>query len=355
MSGNSIGKNLVFTSFGESHGAAIGGILDGAPANIPINLEKIQAELDRRRPGTSRFVTPRNESDTVEILSGIFHGKTTGTPIGFLIRNQNQQSRDYSDIAEKFRPGHADFTYFHKYGIRDYRGGGRSSARETAARVAAGAIVKQILGALSGVVIHSYLSQIGEIKLDFESWEEVTKNPFNCPNAKQVADLEKYLSDIRRLGDSIGAEITLVAENVPIGLGEPIFDRLDAEIAYAVMGINAVKAVEIGDGKAAVYAKGSEFRDEITAENGFLTNHAGGILGGISTGQNIIVRAAFKPTSSILVSGKTIDIHGKNTEISTHGRHDPCVALRACPIMEAMIALVLGDHLLRQRGQNGNL
>ena len=353
MSGNSIGQNLVFSSFGESHGAAIGGILDGLPAGIPLDFALLQAELDRRKPGTSRFVTPRQEEDKLEILSGIFEGKTTGTPLAFLIRNQDQRSKDYSAIAEKFRPGHADFSYFHKYGIRDYRGGGRSSARETAARVAAGAIAKQVLSALSKTLIRSYVSQIGSIKLNFESWEEVGKNPFNCPNAAQIPELEKYLSDIRRSGDSIGAEITVIAENPPLGLGEPVFDRLDAEIAYALMGINAVKAVEIGDGKAAISAKGSEFRDEITAQDGFLSNHAGGILGGISTGQDIVAKAAFKPTSSILISGKTIDIHGQDCEIATHGRHDPCVALRACPIVEAMLSLVLCDHLLRQRAQKG--
>ena len=353
MSGNSIGQNLILTTFGESHGVAIGGILDGCPAGIPLDEAAIQAELDRRKPGTSRHVTPRQEADRLQLLSGIFEGKTTGTPIGLLIHNEDQRSRDYGAIKDQYRPGHADYTYHAKYGIRDYRGGGRASARETAIRVAAGAIAKQILAHLAGTQIRSYVSQIGEHRLEFADWRHVGENPFNCPNDHQTALLDRYLADIRRDGDSIGAEITVVAENVPVGLGEPDFDRLDADIAKALMSINAVKGVSIGDGFDVITRKGSENRDERTAAAGFLTNHAGGILGGISSGQPIIARAAFKATSSILVPGRSTDRDGQDVEIITKGRHDPCVALRACPIVEAMLALTLADHYLRQRGQNG--
>ena len=352
MSGNSIGQNLILTTYGESHGAAIGGVLDGAPAGIPLDEAAIQAELDRRKPGTSRHVTPRQEDDRVQLLSGLFEGTTTGTPIGIHIANTNQRSQDYGAIKNQYRPGHADYTYQAKYGIRDYRGGGRASARETAVRVAGGAIAKQILTHLVGTTIRSYLSQIGEHRLEFRDWHHVQDSPFNCPNDHQTALLDRYLADIRRAGDSIGAEITVVAEGVPTGLGEPVFDRLDADIAKALMSINAVKAVSIGDGFDVITRKGSENRDERTAAAGFLTNHAGGILGGISSGQPIIARAAFKATSSILVPGRSTDRDGQDVEIITKGRHDPCVALRACPIVEAMLALVLADHYLRQRGQN---
>ena len=352
MSGNSIGQHLTLTTYGESHGPAIGGILDGAPAGIPLDLDAIQRELDRRKPGTSRHVTPRQEDDRVQLLSGIFEGTTTGTPIGIHIANTNQRSQDYGAIKNQYRPGHADYTYQAKYGIRDYRGGGRASARETAVRVAGGAIAKQILAHFAGTTIRSYLSQIGEHHLEFRDWHYVQDNPFNCPNDHQTALLDRYLADIRRAGDSIGAEITVVAEGVPTGLGEPVFDRLDADIAKALMSINAVKAVSIGDGFDVITRKGSENRDERTAADGFLTNHAGGILGGISSGQPIIACAAFKATSSILVPGRSTDQNGQDVEIITKGRHDPCVALRACPIVEAMLALVLADHYLRQRGQN---
>ena len=349
MSGNTLGKLLTLTTFGESHGIAIGGILDGCPPNLVLDEEFIQSEVERRKTGSSRFVSPRNEEDKVEFLSGIFEGKTTGTPISFIIKNKDQRSKDYSDIKDKFRPSHADYSYFKKYGIRDYRGGGRSSARETVARVVGGAIAKLILKKLANIEIYSYLSQIGEHKLDFVSLEEVKNNPFCCPNSHQVETLERYLADIRREGDSVGAEITLIAKNVPAGLGEPVFERLDAMLAMAVMSINAVKGVEIGDGFDCVNKKGSQFRDEMTKEDGFLSNHAGGILGGISSGQDIIVKAAFKPTSSILKEGRTIYTNGENTTIITKGRHDPCVALRACPIMEAMVALVLADYYLQFR------
>ena len=352
MSGNSIGQNLILTTFGESHGVAIGGVLDGAPAGIPLDLDAIQRELDRRKPGTSRHVTPRQEADRLQLLSGLFEGKTTGTPIGLLIMNEDQRSRDYGAIKDQYRPGHADYSYHAKYGIRDYRGGGRASARETAIRVAGGAVAKQILAHLAGTRIRSYVSQIGEHRLQFVDWKHVGENPFNCPNDQQTALLDRYLADIRREGDSIGAEITVIAENVPTGLGEPVFDRLDADIAKALMSINAVKGVSIGDGFDVITRKGSENRDERTAAAGFLTNHAGGILGGISSGQPIIARAAFKATSSILVPGRSTDRDGQDVEIITKGRHDPCVALRACPIVEAMLALVLADHYLRQRGQN---
>ena len=352
MSGNSFGQNLVLTTFGESHGPAIGGILDGCPPDLALDLDFIQAELDRRRPGSSRFVTPRQEDDRVQILSGCFEGRSTGTPIGFLIANRDQRSQDYSAIQERFRPGHADSSYQAKYGIRDHRGGGRASARETAVRVVGGAIAKLLLQPL-GVRIYAYLSQLGEHRLELVDAQLARSNPFACPNEHQLPLLERYLGDIRRAGDSIGAEITVVAEGVPAGWGEPVFDRLDADIAKALMGINAVKAVAIGDGFDVVRQRGSQHRDERTAAAGFLSNHAGGILGGISSGQSIIARASFKPTSSILIPGRSIDRAGHDVEVVTKGRHDPCVALRATPIVEAMLALTLADHYLRQRAQNG--
>lgn len=352
MSGNSFGQQFILTTFGESHGKAIGGIIDGAPAGIDLDFAQIQAELDRRKPATSRYVTPREESDKLEILSGVFEGKTTGTPIGLLINNNDQRSQDYSEIKNLYRPGHADFTYQQKYGIRDYRGGGRSSARETAIRVAGGAIAKQILKQLCGATIRSYISQIGKYELDFVSWEFVTNNPFSCPNNYQIADLEKYLYEIKKSGDSIGGVVSVVAENIPAGLGEPVFDKLDADLAKGLMSINAVKAVEIGDGFASAKSLGSNHRD-LRDDNGeFASNHAGGILGGISSGQNIFAKAAFKPTSSIRIAGQTIDNEGNLQQIITKGRHDPCVALRACAIVEAMTAITLLDHYLRQRAQN---
>lgn len=355
MSGNSFGQNLILSTYGESHGAAIGGSLDGCPPGIPLTVDDIQRELDRRRPGTGRHVTPRQESDQIELLSGVFEGKTTGTPIGFIIRNTDQRSQDYGAIKDQFRPGHADFTYQQKYGRRDYRGGGRSSARETAIRVAGGAIAKVLLREVFGATVRSYVSRIGRHVLAFESWSEVAQNPFQCPNAHQVPELERYLADIRRAGDSVGAEITLVAEGLPPGLGEPVFDRLDADLAKALMSINATKAVAIGDGFLAAQQQGSEHRDEQTADQGFLSNHAGGILGGISTGAPVVATVAFKPTSSIRIPGRSTDVHGKDCTVITKGRHDPCVALRACPIVEAMAALTFADHFLRQRAQNGFL
>lgn len=350
MSGNTFGKVFSVTTFGESHGNAIGCIVDGCPPNLPLSVLDIQPDLDRRRPGTSQFVTQRREEDIVEILSGIFDGKTTGTPIALLIRNTDARSKDYSEIANAFRPGHADFTYWHKYGIRDYRGGGRSSARETAARVAAGAIAKKWLAEKFNTQIIAYVTQIGNKKIVFENESHINENPFFIANYSQVSELAEYLNEIRKQRDSIGARIQLTAHNVPIGLGEPVFDKLDAEIAYAMMGINAVKGVEIGDGFDVVSQKGSEHNDEMDA-NGFLSNHAGGILGGISNGQDIRVSLAIKPTPSIAQDRKTIDEAGQEKMLSTHGRHDPCVGLRAVPIVEAMMALVLMDHALRNRAQ----
>ena len=352
MSGNSFGQNFVLSTFGESHGTAIGGLLDGCPPGLELDLAFIQSELDRRRPGTSRHVTPRQESDQVQLLSGIFEGKSTGTPIGFVIFNGDQRSQDYGDIKDKFRPGHGDFTYQEKYGLRDYRGGGRASARETAARVVGGAIAKLLLRRL-GVDIYSYLSQLGEHKLHFAGREFIGQNPFQCPNGDQPPLLDRYLTDLRRAGDSIGAEITVIARGVPTGLGEPVFDRLDADLAKALMSINAVKAVAIGAGFDVVSQRGSEHRDQRSQAAGFHSNNAGGILAGISTGQDIVARAAFKPTSSILIPGQSIDVNGDDVAVVTKGRHDPCVALRACPIVEAMVALTLADHYLRQRAQNG--
>ena len=354
MSGNTFGTLFTVTSFGESHGAAIGCIVDGCPPGMELSEADLQHDLDRRKPGTSRHVTQRRESDTVEILSGVFEGKTTGTPIALLIRNEDQRSKDYGNIAETFRPGHADYTYWQKYGIRDHRGGGRASARETAARVAAGAIAKKWLKEKYGVVIRGYLSQLGEIDIPFKSWDDVPNNPFFAADASVTQLLEDYMDALRKSGDSIGAKLTVVAENVPVGLGEPVFDRLDAEIGYALMCINAVKGVEIGAGFGSVTQKGSEHGDELTPD-GFASNHAGGILGGISTGQHIVAHYAVKPTSSIRIERNSIDKAGKPVKVSTEGRHDPCVGIRATPIGEAMLALVLMDHALRNRGQNGDV
>jgi chorismate synthase len=354
MSGNSLGLAFSVTSFGESHGPAIGCVVDGCPPGLALTEADIQIDLDRRKPGTSRHVTQRRESDTVEILSGVFEGRTTGTPIALLIRNEDQRSKDYGNIAATFRPGHADYTYDQKYGFRDYRGGGRSSARETAVRVAAGAIAKKWLHEKFGTVIRGYLAQLGPIAVTFKTWECVGENPFFSPDPDAVAALEQYMDDLRKSGDSVGARINVVAENVPVGLGEPVYDRLDADLAHALMSINAVKGVEIGDGFAVVAQKGSEHRDEMTPQ-GFLSNHAGGILGGISSGQDITASIAIKPTSSIRIPGRTIDSAGAPTEVVTHGRHDPCVGIRATPIAEAMLAIVLMDHALRQRGQNADV
>ena len=354
MAGNTFGQLFTVTTFGESHGAGLGCIIDGCPPNLALSEADIQADLDRRKPGTSRHVTQRREADQVEIVSGLFEGKTTGTPIMLLIRNTDQRSKDYGNIAEQFRPGHADYTYWHKYGIRDYRGGGRSSARETAARVAAGAVAKKWLREQFGTHITAYVTQVGEKEIAFEGYEFIAQNPFFAANQSQIADLERYMDSVRKSLDSVGAKLSIEARNVPVGLGEPVFDRLDADIAHAMMGINAVKGVEIGDGFDAVAQRGSVHGDELTPQ-GFLSNHAGGILGGISTGQDIRVNIAIKPTSSIATPRRSIDIHGNAVEIATHGRHDPCVGLRAAPIAEAMLALVLIDHALRQRAQNADV
>ena len=351
MSGNSFGKLFVVTSFGESHGPALGCIVDGCPPGMELNEADMQADLDRRKPGQSRFTTQRREDDTVKILSGVFEGKTTGTPIGLIIENTDQRSKDYSKIKDQFRPAHADYTYWKKYGIRDYRGGGRASARETAMRVAAGAIAKKYLALNCGTEIRGYLSQLGPIAIDSVDYAEIGNNPFFCPDASKVAAMEEYMAALSKEGNSIGARITVCASNVPVGLGEPIFDRLDADIAKALMSINAVKGVEIGAGFESVTQKGSEHRDEITPE-GFLGNNSGGVLGGISSGQDIVASIALKPTSSIRLPGKSINIAGEADEVVTTGRHDPCVGIRATPIAEAMLALVLMDHLLRDRGQN---
>jgi chorismate synthase len=351
MSGNTIGKLFTVTSFGESHGPAIGCVVDGCPPGMELSEEDLQADLERRRPGKTRHTTQRREPDQVRILSGVFEGRTTGAPIGLLIENVDQRSKDYSKIMNTFRPGHADYTYHKKYGIRDYRGGGRSSARETAMRVAAGAIAKKYLQERYGVRIRGYLAQLGPIKAERFDWEAVEQNPFFCPDPDKVPELEAYMDALRKEGNSIGARINVVAEGVPPGWGEPIFDRLDADIAHAMMGINAVKAVEIGAGFASVEQKGTEHRDEITPA-GFLSNNAGGTLGGISSGQDILVSIALKPTSSIRLPGRSVDVHGEPTEVITTGRHDPCVGIRATPIAEAMLAIVLLDHALRHRAQN---
>ncbi|MEE4360136.1 MAG: chorismate synthase [Pseudomonadales bacterium] len=351
MSGNSFGRLFTITTFGESHGPALGCVVDGCPPGLPLTEADIQAELERRRPGTSRYTTQRREPDAVRILSGVFEGRTTGTPIGLLIENTDQRSRDYADIADKYRPAHADFTYDAKYGFRDYRGGGRSSARETVARVAAGAIARRYLSLRCGLEITGYLSQMGAHLPAQCDLSIVNDNPFFWPDAASLPKLEEEIERLRREGDSVGARVTVVARNVPVGLGEPVFDKLDADLAHALMGINAVRAVEIGDGVAVVTQKGSEHRDEMTPE-GFLSNHAGGTLGGISSGQDIVVSIALKPTSSIRVPGRSVDRAGQAVEVVTTGRHDPCVGIRATPIAEAMVALVLMDHLLRHRAQN---
>lgn len=354
MSGNTFGTLFTVTSFGESHGPAIGCVVDGCPPGLSLCEADIQAELDRRKPGTSRHVTQRREPDTVEILSGVFEGKTTGTPIGLLIRNQDQRSKDYGNIAETFRPGHADYAYTQKYGFRDYRGGGRSSARETAVRVAAGAIARKWLNERYGVTIRGWMSALGPIDIPFVSADDIEGNAFFAPNAAIVPELEAYMDNLRKALDSVGAKITVTAAGVPPGWGEPVYDRLDAEIAYAMMGINAVKGVEIGAGFASVAQKGSEHGDEMTPQ-GFASNHAGGVLGGISTGQDIVVNMAIKPTSSIAQARRSVDRQGNAIEVATQGRHDPCVGIRATPIAEAMLALVLMDHALRHRAQCGDV
>jgi chorismate synthase len=351
MSGNTIGKLFSVTTFGESHGPSLGCIVDGCPPGLEISEEDIQYDLDRRKPGKSRYTTQRMEGDEIKILSGIFEGKTTGTPIGLIIENTDQRSKDYSNIKDQFRPAHADYTYQKKYGLRDYRGGGRSSARETAMRVAAGVIAKKYLYQKEGIVIRGYLSQLGPIKAEKIILEEVENNPFFCPDPDKVSEMELYMQALLKEGNSVGAKITVTASNMPVGLGEPVFDRLDADIAHALMSINAVKGVEIGSGFDSVSQVGSEHRDEITPD-GFLSNNAGGILGGISTGQNIVANIALKPTSSLRIPGRSIDVNGNPIEVVTKGRHDPCVGIRATPIAEAMLAIVLMDHLLRQRAQN---
>ncbi len=351
MSGNSYGKLFTVTSFGESHGKAIGCIVDGCPPNMALSEADIQGDLDRRKPGTSRHTTQRREPDQVEILSGVFEGKTTGTPIALVIKNQDQRSKDYSEIMNLFRPGHADYSYYKKYGFRDYRGGGRSSARETAVRVAAGAVAKKYLQQRYGIEIRGYLSQLGPIKVETHDWDEVRNNPFFCPDAAKAAEMEVYMDALRKEGNSVGAKITVVASGMMPGLGEPVFDRLDADIAHAMMSINAAKGVEIGAGFACVEQKGTEHRDEITMD-GFEGNQAGGVLGGISSGQDLVVHTAFKPTSSLRLAGKTVSLTGESAEVITKGRHDPCVGIRATPICEAMLALVVMDHVLRHRAQN---
>ncbi|MCC3703075.1 chorismate synthase [Rouxiella badensis] len=354
MAGNSIGQFFRVTTFGESHGIALGCVIDGVPPGIPLTEADLQHDLDRRRPGTSRYTTQRREADEVKILSGVFDGVTTGTSIGLIIQNTDQRSQDYSAIKDVFRPGHADYTYEQKYGTRDYRGGGRSSARETAMRVAAGAVAKKYLAQKFGVQIRGYLAQMGDVSCELKDWDIVETNPFFCPDESKLEALDELMRELKKAGDSIGAKITVVAENVPTGLGEPVFDRLDADIAHALMSINAVKGVEIGDGFAVVNKRGSENRDEITPQ-GFESNHAGGILGGISSGQAIVAHMALKPTSSITVPGRTINREGEQVEMITKGRHDPCVGIRAVPIAEAMMAIVLMDHLLRQRAQCGDV
>ena len=352
MSGNTFGKLFTVTSFGESHGPALGCIVDGCPPGLELNEADMQRDLDRRKPGQSRFTTQRREDDAVKILSGVFEGKTTGTPIGLLIENTDQRPKDYSKIKDQFRPSHADYTYWKKYGIRDYRGGGRASARETAMRVAAGAIAKKYLKVQCGTEIVGYLSQLGPIAIEKVDFAEIERNAFFCPDVAKVAEMEAFMAALTKEGNSIGARITVQASGVPAGLGEPVFDRLDADLAKALMSINAVKGVEIGAGFDSVAQKGTEHRDEITPE-GFLSNHAGGVLGGISSGQDILASIALKPTSSIRIPGKSININGEAEEVMTTGRHDPCVGIRATPIAEAMLALVLMDHYLRDRAQTG--
>ncbi len=357
MSGNSFGKLFVVTSFGESHGKAIGCIVDGCPPGLELTEADLQFDLDRRKPGTSRHTTQRREDDEVQILSGIFGGKTTGTPISLVIINKDQRSKDYGNIKNTFRPGHADYTYQQKYGFRDYRGGGRSSARETASRVAAGGIAKKYLKDVHGIEIRGFLSQLGPIKTaqpgdEHFSWKNINNNPFFSPDTTQIAAMEDYMDALRKEGNSVGAKISVVATGMPVGLGEPIFDRLDADVAHAMMSINAVKGVEIGAGFACIEQKGTEHRDEITPQ-GFLSNHAGGILGGISSGQDLLVHIALKPTSSLRLPGRSVDLNGQPIEVVTQGRHDPCVGIRATPIAEAMLAMTLMDHLMRNQAQNG--
>ncbi|NQZ08467.1 MAG: chorismate synthase [Algicola sp.] len=354
MSGNSFGKLFTVTTFGESHGIALGGIVDGCPPNLDLCEADLQVDLDRRKPGTSRFTTARREADEVKILSGVFEGKTTGTPIGLSIQNTDQRSQDYSNIKETFRPGHADYTYQQKYGLRDYRGGGRASARETAIRVAAGAIAKKFLKVKFGIEVFGYLSQLGPIKAEAFDRDQIECNPFFCPDESKIEAMADYMKALKKDGDSVGAKVSVVATKVPVGLGEPIFDRLDAELAHALMSINAVKGIEIGAGFDSVSQKGTEHRDEMTPQ-GFKSNHAGGILGGISTGQDIVAHIALKPTSSISTPGQSVNLHGEPIEVVTKGRHDPCVGIRAVPIAEAMMAITLMDHLLRHRAQNADV
>ena len=354
MSGNSIGKLFSVSTAGESHGAGLVGIIDGCPPGLELAESDMQVDLDRRKPGTSRHTTQRREDDKVKILSGVFEGKTTGTSIALLIENTDQRSKDYSNIMDRFRPGHADYTYQQKYGLRDYRGGGRSSARETAMRVAAGAVARKYLKQVHGIDIYGYMSQLGPIVMPMLDRDAIETNAFFCGDSERVPELEAYMDALRKEGNSVGGRITVVATGMPPGLGEPVFDRLDADLAHAMMGINAAKAVEIGDGINCIAAKGTEFRDELTPE-GFKTNHAGGVLGGISSGQDLVVHTAFKPTSSIRLSGDTVNVDGEAVDVVTHGRHDPCVAIRATPICEAMLAIVVMDHLLRHRGQNADV
>jgi chorismate synthase len=354
MSGNSIGKLFTVTSFGESHGPAIGCIVDGCPPGMALSEADLQGDLDRRKPGKSRHTTQRREADEVQVLSGVFEGKTTGSPIGLIIHNTDQRSKDYSSIMDRFRPGHADYTYQQKFGFRDYRGGGRSSARETAMRVAAGGIARKYLREKMGTEIRGYLSRLGPIELELKDWSAVEDNPFFCPDPGKVAELESYMDALRKEGNSVGARINLVASGIPPGLGEPVFDRLDADIAHAMVSINAVKGVEIGAGFDCIAQKGTEHRDEITPQ-GFLSNHAGGVLGGISSGQDILVSIALKPTSSLRLPGRSVNLDGDPVEVVTTGRHDPCVGIRATPIAEAMLAIVLMDHYLRHRGQNADV
>jgi chorismate synthase len=354
MSGNTLGKLFTVTTFGESHGPALGCVVDGCPPGMELSEADLQPDLERRRTGTSRFTSQRHEPDQVKILSGVFEGRTTGTPIGLLVQNEDQRSRDYEKIKDRFRPGHADYTYQQKYGFRDYRGGGRSSARETVMRVAAGGIARKYLRERLSVQIQGYLAQLGPLVLEPKSIATAYDNPFFSPDPSRLEELENYMIELRREGDSVGARVNVIATGVPPGLGEPVFDKLDADIAYAMMSINAVKGVEIGAGFASVAQKGSRHRDELTPR-GFRSNNAGGVLGGISSGQDIVVSVALKPTSSIVIPGQTIDVEGNATDVVTTGRHDPCVGLRATPIAEAMLALVLMDHYLRQRAQNGDV
>ena len=354
MSGNTFGKSFSVTTFGESHGVALGCIIDGCPPGLEISEGYIQAYLDQRKPGASKYTTQRKEDDKIEILSGIFEGKTTGTPIGLLIRNKDQKSKDYDNLKDVFRPSHADYAYTQKYGVRDHRGGGRASARETTMRVAAGSIARKYLNDNCGIEIHGYLKQIGELSITSIDFSEVNKNPFFCPDKALVSEIEKYIDVLRSEGDSVGAKIQINAKNMPLGLGEPVFDKLDADLAKALMSINAVKGVEVGEGMAVAGSKGSDSRDEITPD-GFKSNNSGGISGGISTGQDLLLNIALKPTSSINKEGDTVNKEGKAVKVKVKGRHDPCVGIRATPIAEAMVALTLIDHYLRNRAQNSDV